>query len=393
MPEKVFNQIRYLCQQIAKVEWSGVLYYKTEGSIKDPANMVLTLEEILPLNKGTGSYTEYEFGKAFVEHMMENEHLDDCKVAHIHSHHSMSVFFSVTDWSELEDNAPNHNIYLSLIVNNSRDFCAKICFIVESADTKKFDFTAKDENGEKYVYSSENYEVNNRKLIVYDCDIIAPIEKDILYEGTIIKGYNKPIIVDDSFKVKVNTIIEEANKRVTVTTSFGVGNTHRVTPVSTYGRDWNSRVNSHKEKEERDAWDDSWDARNYSAPIEKDENEDALEDAIEDFTMFVLNTGNPIEEFYSITDIVKNYKGYNLSGRALAKGILDKYVPVYEKFFDELPDKDDPKMFMHITEQVIENLEDERDSSTLKYMEEMLNPSIEGLKSMLKSFKNFEKVK
>lgn len=255
------------------------------------------------------------------------------------------------------------------------DFCAKVCFIVESADTKKFDFTAKDENGERYVYSSEDYEVNSRKLVVYDCNIISPPSE---------------IIIQNDFKKKVETIIEEADKRVTVTTSFGVGNAHRVTPVNTYGRDWNSRVNSHKEKEERNAWGGSWDVRNYSAPMVEDE--DVLEDAIEDFTMFVLNTGNPIEEFHSITDIVKNYKGYNLSGRALAKGILDKYATVYEKFFDELPDRDDPKMFMHITEQVIENLEDERDSSTLKYMEEMLNPSIEGLKSMLKSFKNFEKV-
>lgn len=89
MPEKVFNQIRYLCREIAKVEWSGVLYYKVEGSIKDPANMVLTLEEILPLHKGTSGYTEYEFGDAFVEHMMENEHLEDCKMGHIHSHNTM----------------------------------------------------------------------------------------------------------------------------------------------------------------------------------------------------------------------------------------------------------------------------------------------------------------
>ena len=285
------------------------------------------------------------------------------------------VFFSGTDWSELEDNAPNHNFYLSLIVNNFMDFCAKVCFIVESADTKKFDFTAKDENGQRYVYKAEDYVVETKKLIVYDCDILSPPSE---------------ITINDDFKRKVETIIEDAEKRVVKTTNYGVG-THRTTLVHNYDRDWNSRVNSHQQKREED-FKSSWDVRNYSAFIIEDEEEDAFEDAIEDFTMFVLNTGNDTTEFHSITDIVKNYKMYNLSGRALVKGVLDKYVPVYEKFFDELPDKDDPKMFMHITEQVIENLEDERDSSTLQYIDAMLNPTIEGLRSMLKSFKNFEKV-
>ena len=285
------------------------------------------------------------------------------------------VFFSGTDWSELEDNAPNHNFYLSLIVNNFMDFCAKVCFIVESSDKKKFDFTAKDENGQRYVYNSEDYVVETKKLVVYNCGIVSPPSE---------------ISINDSFKKKVETIIEEADKRVVRTTNYIVG-THRTTPVHNYDRDWDSRVDHHQQKREED-FKSSWDARNYSAPIIEEDEDGVLEDAIEDFTMFVLNTGNNIAEFHNITDVVKNYKRYNLSGRALAKGVLDKYVPVYEKFFDGLPDKDDPGMFMHITEQVIENLEDERDSSTLQYMEYMLNPTIEGLRSMLKSFKNFEKV-
>ena len=51
MPEKVFNQIQYLCQQIAKVEWSGILFYKTEGSIQDPETYKIILEDILPYIK------------------------------------------------------------------------------------------------------------------------------------------------------------------------------------------------------------------------------------------------------------------------------------------------------------------------------------------------------
>ena len=94
MPQKVFNQIQYLCQQIAKVEWSGILFYKTEGTIVDPSNYKIILEDILPLHKGTATYTEYTFDERVVEYLMENEHLEECKMGHIHSHNTMGKLFA-----------------------------------------------------------------------------------------------------------------------------------------------------------------------------------------------------------------------------------------------------------------------------------------------------------
>ena len=82
MPEHVLHQIQFLCQQIAKVEWSGILFYSVEGSIKDPANMVITLQDILPMHKGTSTFTEYAFDERVIDHMMDNEHLEDCKMGH-----------------------------------------------------------------------------------------------------------------------------------------------------------------------------------------------------------------------------------------------------------------------------------------------------------------------
>lgn len=43
----------------------------------------------------------------------------------------MAVFFSMTDNEELTDNAPNYNYYLSLIVNNKKEYCARVAFIGE----------------------------------------------------------------------------------------------------------------------------------------------------------------------------------------------------------------------------------------------------------------------
>ena len=95
MPQKVYNQIQYLCQQIAKVEWSGILFYKTEGSIQDPSSFKIILEDILPLHKGTSTYTEYPFDERVIDYMeMEgNEHLEECRIGHIHSHNTMGKLF------------------------------------------------------------------------------------------------------------------------------------------------------------------------------------------------------------------------------------------------------------------------------------------------------------
>ena len=172
MPEKIYHQIQYLCQQIPKVEWSGVLFYKVEGSIKDPKTMKIILEEILPMDKGNASYTEYTFDPSVVEHIMDNDYLEDCKIGHIHSHNTMSVFFSGTDMAELNDNAPNHNFYTSLIVNNFMNFCAKVCFVSKPEETE-FVFYGMDEEGTKYEVEREKYVVPE-KLMIYDCDIQVP---------------------------------------------------------------------------------------------------------------------------------------------------------------------------------------------------------------------------
>lgn len=333
--------------------------------------MVLTLEEILPLHKGTQGYTEYEFGDAFVEHMMENEHLEDCKMGHIHSHNTMGVFFSGTDWSELEDNAPKHNFYLSLIVNNFMDFCAKVCFIAESTDNKEFDFTAKDENGQIYKYKSENYLVETKKLIVYDCNIISPSDE---------------ITVTDDFKKKVKTIIKNAEEikvnKINKTDNWLYPNLNKNNNKNHINNSIGYYSSQYKNNSE--------DYLEDNLAIDTPQNDDVELLKIENFTVFILNMGNNVRNFpklnVCIENIVKYYKKYNLNGRALVKSILDQYVPLYEKFFNSLSNSYEPDVFTYRTEKVIENLELAKELSEVKYMGEILDPTIKGLKSMLKNF-------
>ena len=143
LSQEIITQIHYLHTVVAKnTEWSGILIYEVlEGDVNDPENFKVHAHKLIPMDVGTSGYTEYEYDPSddsFDEicNAMEAGY----KLGHIHTHHSMGTFFSGTDMSELYDNAPNHNFYLSLIVDykNHEDWCAKIAFEGEEITTRSF---------------------------------------------------------------------------------------------------------------------------------------------------------------------------------------------------------------------------------------------------------------
>jgi hypothetical protein len=213
MPSKVLQQIQYLCKNIAKVEWSGVLFYTVEGSIKDPSTFKINLEHILPLDMGSASYTEYDFDARYIDFLEEDFDVrSKWTVGQIHSHHCMRVFFSGVDSSELNDNADCHNFYLSLIVNNYMDFIAKVATIGEAKmENIVVPYNAQDENGEYYEMEVATFKVDAKKLFIYECEIITPAEEIIVDEGfaknvtTIMLPKPKPLPVVQPKKVYDNT--------------------------------------------------------------------------------------------------------------------------------------------------------------------------------------------
>lgn len=336
------------------MEWSGILFYKTEGSIKEPETFRIILEDILPMHKGSQAYTEYTFDEKVIEYIEENEHLEECRIGHIHSHNTMGVFFSGTDWSELEDNAPNHNYYLSLIVNNFMDFCAKVCFIAE-AKNETFTFEAKDEQGIKYISQKGEFSVP-RKLIVYDCDIDSP---------------KKEIEVQENFTQKVVSIIKKAE---TVSTSKN----YSITPTRKPGENWSSFSSN---------TDVDWSSR-------KNTLADAIEEDIEEFTMFVINAGNPTAEFKTLEDVCDYYASFNVTGKMIAGKVADTFTKSYETFFSQYKDEiEDPALLEKAIEELI--LEIEHTARTTKYItiEKMLTPSIEILERIKENFNKEEIVK
>lgn len=352
MPEKVYNQIQYLCREIAKVEWSGILFYKTEGTIQDIANFKIILEDILPLHKGTQAYTEYDFDERVIDHMEENEHLEGCKMGHIHSHNTMGVFFSGTDWSELEDNVINHNYYLSLIVNNFMDFCAKVCYVAQAPATN-FSFIAKNELGEEYTYGDFAYTVKP-KMIVYDCEISCPVSS---------------ISVQQTFTQKVTSIIDKAAKILAPIKSINTTN-------SKVGYQQNKSVTN-----------TNWNKTDFKKKVQtKISFADEIEDSIDEFAVFVINTGNSIVDFGTLKDLVKYYETYDLKPNMLANNVISTYNKSYKTFYSLYEDEiKDPVMYEKALSEVIIELEHE--VLTSKYdLETMIKPSIEVLKKLNKDF-------
>ena len=180
MPKQFSEKVKYLCNKIHDVEWSGVLFYSLNGSIKDPKNLEIILQDILPLDKGSKTYTSYDLDDRYVTYLMDNPEVMEWQVGHIHSHNTMSVFFSLTDQEELHENAENHNMYLSLIVNNRMEFKAKIGTI--GIVSQSVVYSLNDEKGEEYSVARRSEE-HKRLIFIYDCVINTEVDLNTVPES------------------------------------------------------------------------------------------------------------------------------------------------------------------------------------------------------------------
>lgn len=208
LADNIMSQIDYLHKIVGSVEWSGVLVYKVnKGSIEDYKNLEVEVLEILPMDVGTSGYTEYELSSAddytfnnLCDRVMMDENL---KIGHIHTHHGMDCFFSGTDTQELHDNAPNHNYYLSLIVNfkDFSNWCAKIAMVGEERQTGTLASKFKGTKGDMV----ENFvEINNTKEVLY----------------TIKMNIDAPATQLDEFKTRVLALNKNRGRKNAPTMQF-----------------------------------------------------------------------------------------------------------------------------------------------------------------------------
>lgn len=124
VPLEVEEKIRHLCRHCPTVEWSGKLFYKTEGSVSNK-DLVITCVDLYVMDIGTGGYTEFDETPDFFGYMVEKD-LMDTNVGLIHSHNMMSTFFSGTDTATLQEEGNDNNHFVSLIVNNAGKYTAAV---------------------------------------------------------------------------------------------------------------------------------------------------------------------------------------------------------------------------------------------------------------------------
>lgn len=367
MPIEVLHQIQYLCKLISKVEWSGALFYTTEGSIEKPETFKITLKTILPLDMGSAAYTEYNLDERFMD-FIEEDFEERCtwKLGHIHSHNSMAVFFSGTDMAELNDNAPAHNFYLSLIVNNAMDFMAKVAFIGEAKkDIKQVPYTAKNVNGHDYIIEKQDFEVNNQKLFLYDCDIYSDLQE---------------LSVTDQFIAQVAKIMEPKPVKTFPTTS---NPSKHNSNTSSIGKGW-----SRQEQREMDSWNnsfkkqtptlfDDWDLPSYSTKeFNELQEQDLIAMSIYEFAKDLFCYTATLDEDETIEDVLDTLADFNMSPSEIAKAVINSYATVFAKHFPNASSSD----FVQYTHETIDLLED----VTLIYPEIKL--SIKTISSMINKF-------
>lgn len=182
------KKIDWLHKQVGNNEWSGELITREEGTINDLDDWKITAEDLFLADVGTPGYTEYEVGKGGfkasdiieLHETFPGLETGEQKVHHVHSHHSMSSFFSGTDWDNLHDRALVSNYFLMLIVNFAEDYKAKVAFRAkkEGGGSTTLSFTNNFDNFQPLKLKGKD---DNEVLVVMDCviEIQSTIEEPL----------------------------------------------------------------------------------------------------------------------------------------------------------------------------------------------------------------------
>lgn len=127
IPKNVEEKIRHLCSVVHEVEWSGVLFYKKEGSFENN-DLKITCVDIFPMDIGSGGFTDFDDTPDIAAYRCEHLELLDEGIYEglIHSHNVMKAFFSGTDTNTLLEEGTDRNHFVSLIVNNAGNYVAAV---------------------------------------------------------------------------------------------------------------------------------------------------------------------------------------------------------------------------------------------------------------------------
>ena len=203
------KKIRFLCDKLPRNEWSGTLFYTVEGSFAN-GDLHIIAKDFFLQDVGEAAYTEFKNDVDLAGYMAVHE-LWDCYTGLMHSHDTMSTFFSGTDLGTLKSEGNDANHFVSLIVNNAGTYTAAI--------TKKVTYLSKGKSVLKYN--------------TFDNVAIEDEGTDFEREETVIEYYPLDIIkeeVPQTPKSELELRLEEVranansyvNRKVITTPTVGV---------------------------------------------------------------------------------------------------------------------------------------------------------------------------
>lgn len=76
------DKIRFTCNKIHEVEWSGILFYTFEGTFENN-DLKIIAKDFIPMDIGTSTFTSFDMNADVINYMTENNLLD-CKLGLIH---------------------------------------------------------------------------------------------------------------------------------------------------------------------------------------------------------------------------------------------------------------------------------------------------------------------
>jgi proteasome lid subunit RPN8/RPN11 len=192
LSQNILSKIWYLCKRINNVEWSGIIFCKTEGHPIDPETFSARAIDILPMHKGEPTYTEFEIDDRLIDAYDNNTELEECKMGIIHSHVNMGVFFSGTDTSTLNEYAKLSNFCISVIVNNKGEIIAKAAYPVSKRVTST-GVHYKDGDGNWVMSSDETSEQEVVSIKSIDMKIVLEFDEFFDKQVEVILAYKPPV--------------------------------------------------------------------------------------------------------------------------------------------------------------------------------------------------------
>lgn len=325
---QIIDKIKHLCRKVPKLEWSGLLFYSMTGTIRKPEECKINVEDIFLMDIGTKVATGFDWTEDIVAYRMENQESLDWHIGHIHSHNDMGVFFSGTDWSELNDNCSGFNFYLSLIVNNYMDMTAKIAFTAEPTT-----YICKDEDGKDYQLKLTSE--NNFTMFVMEGKIHKPVETIEVPEA-----FDKRF-QDVATKAAQRNLEEQKRQEQRQTPAKY---DQLAMPFPTYPPDYGAR-RGHQEY----GYDSFYEANKQILQTMKRDEEEAVNDgsliALEDelnakdlpdaaFLAFMLRLGTLIEDDDPI-EAMEDINLSNLNQDEIVSVIVNNYPVYFKNFYEE----------------------------------------------------------